>query len=468
MAMNIIDRGRRIPRARLVGRFRISVARLMIVIAIIAVFLGVWIFNREYADTDRAWTSIQIRALSHPDAGKRRVAVENLRTVTLDDLERTLFALEIALADPDWQVRRQAAISIAQVIGSCRGIAQSDLLRAVDRATQAFVAAINDRHDEVRVAAIRAIRTLFDTIQLSSRAPSAPVGDAALATPAEFAVDAVKAQMEDSSPQVRAAAIWCFARIGRLSGQNDERLKAIAERDPSPIARSAAVRALARGWPDDPSLYRLFLGRRKVATDQEEQAELGWAVGALHALPPPDLLQPLIDALQPDDWISRQAYPATLARLGAMGLPALPVLARIAQDELGDRSRPFAATEAIIAIDADSAEAQALISRLGALVNEPKGDIRGPQATRLLGKFGAAGSAAIAPLRAVLKAGAPPMSNTGPPTHSRKSNGRLKRVSRQRIEIAHAAQSGITAYSRRPRRTTMCGASTSRVRRKSQ
>jgi HEAT repeat protein len=379
----------------------------MIVVAIIAVFLAVWIFNRKYADSDRAWASIQIQALSHSDPARRRTAVENLSRVAVDDLERTLVALEIALADPDWQVRRQATNSIAHAIGSCRGITQSDLLRAVERATRAFVAAFNDQQGEVRVAAMLALRTLFDTIQLSSRGLSATVADASLATPAQLAVEAVKAQIEDPSPQVRAAAICCFARIGRLSGQNDELLKPIAERDPDSIVRRAAVSALARGWPDDPTLYRLFLGRRKVATDQDEQAEFGWAVGALHALPPPDLVQPLIDALRADDWISRQVYPAALGRLGAMGQQALPVLATIAEDEFGDRNRQLAATEAIIAIDADSAEAQALIPRLAGLVNDTKGDVRRGQAARLLGKFGAAGSAAITPLRAAVQAGAP-------------------------------------------------------------
>jgi HEAT repeat protein len=404
--VSILPRAHRIPRARPVGLFRISLARLMIVIAIIAVLLSAWIFNRQYADVQRAWTSMQIRELSHADAARRRDAVDNLRWVAPGELDRAVSALASALADPDWQVRRQAAISLAAVIGSA-GVYKGDLLQEVERATNALASAFEDRRVEVRVAAIRAAGTLFDHVTHRGRAPSRTITEAPLGQAARFAADALTRRLSDPSPEVRTAAAWSFARIGRLSGHDHSLLKPIAEGDPDSIVRSAAVRALSQGWPDDPTLYRLFLGRRKVATDQHEQAELGWAVGALRALPPPDLLQPLIDALKPDDWISQQAYPATLARLGAMGQPALPVLARIAHDELGDRSRPLAATAAIIAIDADSAEAQALIPRLGALVNDTTGDVRRAQAARLLGQFGAAGAAALAPLRAAVQAGAP-------------------------------------------------------------
>ncbi len=94
--------------------------------------------------------------------------------------------------------------------------------------------------------------------------------------------------------------------MARLSGQAPAVVKTWATGDASVMVRITAVRALARSWPEDPALHGLFLGRLNVATDQEEQSALGWALDGLRPAPP-EMLQPLLDALRPDDWILRNS-----------------------------------------------------------------------------------------------------------------------------------------------------------------
>ena len=50
--------------------FQIRLSRLMVLVAIAAVVLSAWLYNREYGSDQQAWTSSQIRALSDSDAAQ--------------------------------------------------------------------------------------------------------------------------------------------------------------------------------------------------------------------------------------------------------------------------------------------------------------------------------------------------------------------------------------------------------------
>ena len=104
---------------------QIRVSRLMVLIAIVGVVLSAWLFHRDYRSDQQAWTSSQILALNDRDAVRRRSAAENLYRVEHEDSSRTVAILAGALADSDWQVRRAAARSLASVIGSLGGIANT-------------------------------------------------------------------------------------------------------------------------------------------------------------------------------------------------------------------------------------------------------------------------------------------------------------------------------------------------------
>ncbi|HEX3447297.1 MAG TPA: hypothetical protein VHS97_03545, partial [Isosphaeraceae bacterium] len=140
--------------------FQIRLSRLMVLIAIAAVVLLAWLFNREYGSDQQAWTSSQIVALHDSDAARRRQAAENLYRVELENLSRTVVALAGALADPDWQVRRAAARSLPRAIRAAvvwsGGIPKDDLTGDIDLAVRALIPAFRDPRDEVRIEAQQA------------------------------------------------------------------------------------------------------------------------------------------------------------------------------------------------------------------------------------------------------------------------------------------------------------------------
>jgi HEAT repeat protein len=276
--------------------FQIRLSRLMVLVAIAAVVLSAWLYNREYGSDQQAWTSSQILALSDSDAARRRQAAENLYRVERENLSRTVAALAGALADPNWQVRRAAARSIATIIRAA--VASSgrspdrDLTGDIDLAVRVLIPALRDPRDEVRIEAQQALGTLFETSRSNASAPSVPL----TTTETKAALKAVSREMRDSSPQVRAQAVWAFARVGPIAGAINDAVKDLAENDPQQKVRIAALDALRTSWPEDPLLYPLLFRRLKVVSDQEERAHIGWTLGSL-AAPRLENLPALTDAL---------------------------------------------------------------------------------------------------------------------------------------------------------------------------
>jgi len=370
----------------------------MLLVAIIAILLSAWMYNREHSNNQRAWTSTQLSALNHVDAAQRRQAAENLYDVEEEDLARTLAALTGALSDPDWPVRVAAARSLPQVIGSENRV----LTKEIDFATMALIPACRDPRDEVRIEAVRAVGKLYDSIRITPPAPGAPAAKAVTGSESRQAVDALLQAMNDPSPQVRAEALRSFARVGRVCGEDAGLVKAIVEHDPEIKVRIAAVYSLEKGWPEDALLYPLLLGRLKVVTDQEEHSAIGWALGGL-APPSRETLPALLDALKPDDWVLRRSIATALGKLGTAARPALSTLARVARIELADSQSSLPAINAIIAIDTKSPEAQALIEPLITLLRGSGSEFQQHVAVNLLASFGPSAAAGVKALRETLK-----------------------------------------------------------------
>ena len=387
--------------------FQIRLSRLMVLIAIAAVLLSAWLYNREYGSDHQAWTSSQILELTDSDAARRRQAAENLYRVEPENLSRTVVALAGALADPDWQVRRAAARSLASAIraafASSTGTPDADLIGERDRAVRVLIPVFRDPRDEVRIEAQQAMGMLFETARSKRSAPCVPVSTTAI----NEALAEVLRQIEDESPQVRAQAVWTFARVGPVAGAADDAVKQVAENDPAQRVRIAALDALSFGWPDDPQLYPLMLRKLRAVSDQEERAHIGWALGSLTAPPVevvPDLIDTLSKAAGPTDhWVLRKSIPIVLGKLGVLARSALPTLAQVARFDLKDEHDPLTTVEAIVAIDPNSTEAQALIQPLAALIRDSPSSFSRQQAAFRLMKFGSAAAPAVATLRETLK-----------------------------------------------------------------
>lgn len=382
--------------------FQMRLSRLMVLIAIAAVISAAWLFNRQNASDQRAWTTNQMVALSEGDAAQRRQAAENLYHVEPDDVARTVAILAGALADPQWQVRQAAARSLASTIGSLGGTTNGALVEQIDLAATALIPACDDIRTEVRVMVMESLGKLYELPRVARSARAAPIARTATGSQARRASDTLLRAMQDTSPPVRAQAVWSFARVGPICGAVDDPLKDLVENDPERKVRIAAIDALSVGWPEDPRLYPLFLRRLKIVREQEEHAHIGWAISGLDR-PPSEAFPALLDALSADDWILRNSIPVALGKLGATARSALPDLVRIARIELASDDGFCAAIEAIRSIDPDSPEAQALIEPLAKLLRDSPSNLQRQKAMFLLMGFGRSAQAAVGPLQDALK-----------------------------------------------------------------
>jgi HEAT repeat protein len=397
----------RSQRLRLVRLLQVRLSRLMVLIALVAVLFSAWLYHRANRSDQQAWTSGQLSALSDPDAMRRRQAAENLYRVEPDNLARTVAALAGALGDPDRQVRRAAARTLPTVIraaiGSSGAVTNGDWTADFELALRALTLACHDPRNEVQIEARRAVGTLFETAHASGSAPRVPLSK----TATKEALDAMSRGMYDESPEVRAQALWSFARIGPIAGAGADPVKVIAESDPERSVQIAAIHALSEGWPADPHLYSLLLRRLKVVSDQEELSHIGWALGGLAAPPPFEIIPALLDALSTENWILRRSIPDALGKLGPAGRAALPALARLARIEMAADFGECPAIKAIRLIAPSSSEAQALIVPLVTLLRDSPSAMQRQEAMFLLAGFGTSAATAVGPLRDALKSANP-------------------------------------------------------------
>jgi hypothetical protein len=147
-------------RSRDVGRFRVSVARLMMLVGVVAVLSWAWLYRRDHADIERSWVSIRLRELDQSEPIQRRWAAEQLERAEAEDVARVVSGLAVAVGDPDWQVRRTAARSVAKVLERAAAKSKRVLIEEIARAMRALVPALDDACAEVRVAAMRSVGDL--------------------------------------------------------------------------------------------------------------------------------------------------------------------------------------------------------------------------------------------------------------------------------------------------------------------
>ena len=175
--------------------------------------------------------------------------------------------------------------------------------------------------------------------------------------------------------------------------------------DPVKEVRTAASLALPVGWSTLRELYAPLLDQLKQVRSIQERSAIGWAIAGLPA-PPVESIPDLIEALSLDNRVLKKTIPTALAKLGQTARPALPALARAAARELADPSTSaLEAAQAIVTIDSESPEAQAvLLTVVADLRGSPMGFVR-QQAAVVLAKYGPSAASAVEPLRRALTSG---------------------------------------------------------------
>ena len=378
-------------------RVRFTVRRMMVAVAVMALLLSAWQYRLENASIDRSLMAIQLRAFAGGDAAQRRMALEDLAHSGPDD--RVLPALAAGLADGDWQVRLAAASSLGAVGRGWVWSGAAD--EKIDRAMRALISAFDDARAEVRIEAMRSLEAIY--------APARPRWNPGLrAAGATFeaterrAVALLLRQMSDSDPAIRTAAVRAFSRVGPAAGAAPDPVVRIMLSDPEREVRTAAAGALPTGWPTLPELYVPLLHRLKQARSLEERSLIGWAFSGLSA-PPIESIPDLLEALSLGNWVLNKTVPTALAKLGPAARPALPALAKVAAGELADpRTSALEAAQAIVTIDRDSPEAQALLEPIVALFRDSReGGVR-QQAEAAIAKYGPSAAPAVQSLRMAL------------------------------------------------------------------
>jgi hypothetical protein len=226
------------------GLVQVGVARLMVLIAVVAVLCWAWLYRRENASLERSWASMQLRDLRHAGAVQRRRAAENLDSPDADDVSRVVSGLAGVLGDPAWQVRRAAARSLARVLQRSAANPGRASIDQVDHAMRALVPALDDPRTEVRIAALRSMGKLGELFRASPVAPGRVVPEA------KPIAAALLRAMRDPAISVRAEAVSSLAHLGPSAGIDPGRIKEAVEHDPALEVRTAAMGALFTGWPE--------------------------------------------------------------------------------------------------------------------------------------------------------------------------------------------------------------------------
>ncbi len=233
------------------GLFQVSVARLMVLVAVVAVLCSAWLYHREYADIERSWVSIHLRDLHHDEAIQRRGAAENLDRAEADDVARIVAGLAAAVGDPYWQVRRAAARSLANVIQRCAENSRGALIEEIGLAMRALVPVLSDPRAEVRIAAMESVAKLADICLESAGVPGRSAAPTVFVPEAKQAVAALLRAMHDQAIHVRVQAVRCLDRVGPLAGIDWGPIQEAVQNDPAIEVRNAASGVLERSRNKD-------------------------------------------------------------------------------------------------------------------------------------------------------------------------------------------------------------------------
>jgi HEAT repeat protein len=226
------------------GLFLVSMVRLMVLVAVVAVLCWAWLYHNEHADVERSWATIHLRALRQDVGVQRRFAAENLDRAGADDVARVVAGLAGALGDPDWQVRRAAARSLANVIQRGAANPKKAMIDEIERAMRALVPAVSDPRTEVRIAAMESVEKLGDICRPSLGAPGRSPAPGVAVPQAKQAAAALLRAMDDPAIHVRAQAVRSLARVGPSAGIDWTPIKWAEENDPAIEVRAAAMDAI--------------------------------------------------------------------------------------------------------------------------------------------------------------------------------------------------------------------------------
>ncbi len=213
------------PWLRIIRLFQIRLARLMVLVAIIAILLAAWMYNREYGNSPQCLDEHSNLRLDDRDAARRRQAAENLyhrrdRRI----LPAPRWRWPVALSDPDGPVRVAAARSLPQASSS--GFAADPEATEIDFATMALIPACRDPRDEVRIEAVEAVveALRFDPSRSLATRRYRPARLRS-GQQAQRAVNVLRQAMHDPIASECGQALWSFARVGRTCGEDAEPVK---------------------------------------------------------------------------------------------------------------------------------------------------------------------------------------------------------------------------------------------------
>ncbi len=360
---------------------RLTVGRLMAVVAILAVVLGAELFRRANSDVEQAAITLNLRNLTAASAAARRDAAENLSRAETTEHGPILAALaRVILSDPDAATRFEAVRSLRESLlhafwlridpspGSGSTVAAASAPAPIGgpdseaEAIRVLILALGDGEARVRGVALEAL------IQVQDQATPAAGVDRGAGAP-------LTRLLGDPDPGIRAASTWAVARLTQPPAEARDRLLDLIRRDPDMTVRIAAVRALVQGWPG-PDLYLPCLVQAGRASPKERAAIIGLLVGV--DVPPPSESVPTLVRLLAEagdesfgwpipDLIA--SLPKVLARLGPAARPYLGVFrdqaARI-ESQVGQEANWFAIVAAMARIDPTAPEAQAMLELLDA------------------------------------------------------------------------------------------------------
>ena len=385
---------------------RLTVGRLMIAIALLALVLGAVLYARDHADVERAMVTADLRSLNQDNPAERRRAANGLGMTAMTNPAPAAARLAaVVLGDPDPEVRQVAAGSLGRVLvawarGKPAPVAvpgvpgnQARPLGDADdeaSAVRALLRALGDPDDNVRHAAVEAFSRLQNGVELAAvlDAESFAVLDRLLLNP-------------ESGSDTRKNAVWCLARMVKPTPEGRTRVLVTMKTDPDPGVRALAYRSLVQGWRTA-ELYPILLDHRRSVTTLDDRSTVSWMLGGLPA-PPAEVIPELIDLMKTDPMMAG-TVPTLLGKLGRTGRPWLATLAPMAAMELrqASLSERLPAVLAIVRIDPDSPEAQVLLEPLWERARQVP-DSDWTPADQALGEFHGSAAALVSILRVGLR-----------------------------------------------------------------
>ncbi len=373
--------------------FQVRLASLIVLVAGSALVIEAWKYSRGYADPERAWVSIHIRALGDPQAGTRVAAVYELGKVRGPNMRQVVPALLGALRDEDTPVRIAAAHALGWTIGGSAGLLGDDVAGEIREVTPALIAAVGDKDPRVRAAAAGSLGSL---------------GHASVGPDRLVALPALIRATHDPDPSVRATSV---AGVGMLSDDKVDAPAVLIEalQDVDPRVRESAVISLGRPWRNRAEVFLILIERLSPTRKANEGQWTGFVLAKLGP-PPVEAVPGLVKALRTDgDWSDR-ALVDFLAAIGPPARKALPKLAARAGRELqvgsaqagNEHAGAFNAVPAMIAIAPDAPQTLALVPSLVERLAESNSKHQRRQAAECLIRLGPHARAAIPALETLL------------------------------------------------------------------